>query len=257
MDLPAGQDEIIKKLASVNPKTIVALIGGSVMNVEKWVDEVGALFHLWYPGEAGGTIFSKLLFGELNPAGRLPFSWAKDLNDYPCHANGNYPGNRTDPDPRVRYDEGIFIGYRHFDRQKTMLRYPFGFGLSYSTFDMEILDVKQTGMTTFDASCEVTVKVKNTSAVRGSEVAQIYVGAVAPEFERPVKELRAFAKFELDPGEEKIHTFSLTWREFACFHPDHHHWCVPGGDYCISLCRNAAEVIDSKIIHINQKEVKL
>jgi beta-glucosidase len=169
-------------------------------------------------------------------------SWAKKLEDYPCHANGSYPGNRTDADPRVRYDEGIFMGYRYFDREKSDLRYPFGYGLSYSDFSMELVKVKQTGMTTLDAACQVTAKVTNISQRAGSELIQLYVGADAPEFERPVKELKGFARVELAPGESKEVTFELKWRDFACFHPTSHHWCLPAGKYNLFLARNAGDV---------------
>ncbi len=251
LTMPGNQDELILRLAAVNPKTIVTLTGGGVMDVEKWIDSIPALLMLWYPGEAGGSVLSDILFGEVNPSGKLPLSWAKNLNDYPCHANGNYPGNREDADPRVRYDEGIFIGYRHFDRKKTDLRFPFGFGLSYSEFKVELLEVKQTGKNVYDAACEVTVKVTNISNVRGKEVIQLYTGANTPEFPRPVKELKAFAKVELAPQESKEVKFELNWRDFACFHPDKHHWCVPEGKYNIFLALDAGNIIDSRMVEFN------
>lgn len=245
MTMPGNQDSLISRLATLNPRTIVTLTGGGAMDVEKWIDAIPALLMLWYPGETGGSVLADLLFGKVNPSGRLPISWAKNLNDYPCHANGNYPGNREDADPRVRYDEGIFIGYRHFDRAKTSLRFPFGHGLSYSEFSSEITAVEQSGKSVYDAACTVTVKVVNHSSRRGKEVVQLYTGAVDPAFPRPVKELKAFAKVELAPQESKEITFELKWRDFACFHPDSHRWCVPAGKYNIFLARNASEITDS------------
>ena len=197
---------------------------------------------LWYPGETAGNALASLLFGKADPGGRLPFTWAVKLEDYPCHANGSYPGNRTDADPHVQYKEGIFVGYRHFDRENIPVRFPFGYGLSYSKFAVELLKTECTGNTVFDAGCEVAVKVINVSERTGSEVIQIYVGAVEPEFPRPVKELKAFAKVELAPGETKEVMFKLNWRDFACFHPDKHHWCLPAGKYRIFLAGNAADV---------------
>lgn len=243
LTMPGKQDALIAKLAAINPRTIVTLTGGGVMDVEKWIDDVAALIMLWYPGQAGGEVLSDILAGKVNPSGRLPMSWAKNLNDYPCHANGNYPGNRADEDPRVRYDEGIFTGYRYFDREKTALRYPFGYGLSYSDFKIELSAINQTGMTTLDAACSVTAKVTNISEYSGKEVIQLYVGADAPEFPRPLKELKGFAKVTLAPGESKEVTFDLRWRDFACFHPELHHWCLPAGKYNIFLARNAGEII--------------
>ena len=253
LTMPDNQDKLISDLAAVNPNTIVTLTGGGVMDVEKWIDAVPALLMLWYPGEAGGEVLSDILFGKVNPSGHLPVSWAKNLNDYPCHANGNYPGNREDADPRVRYDEGIFVGYRHFDREKTDLRYPFGFGLSYSDFKIELTDVTQTGMTTLDAALQATAKVTNISDRKGSEVIQLYAGAESPEFPRPVKELKAFAKVELAPGESREIKFELKWRDFACFHPELHHWCLPQGQYRIYLARNAADIIAVKTITLSDK----
>ena len=243
MKMPEDQDAFIRQIASVNPNTIVTLTGGSAMDIEAWQNEVSAILMLWYPGEAGGTALTDILWGKVNPSGKLPFSWAKNLMDYPCHANGSYPGNRTDADPHVHYEEGIFIGYRHFDRSPISLRYPFGFGLSYAVFEQQLVEVKQTGSNNFDAACTVKVKVKNVSSRSGKEVVQIYTGAVNPEFPRPVKELKAFAKVSLAPGEEKILTFDLKWDDFACFHPDKHHWCVPAGRYCIFLASDASHVI--------------
>ena len=259
MKLPDGQDDFINEIAAVNPNMIVTLTGGSAIDVEAWQDKVSAILMLWYAGEAGGRVLADILSGKVNPSGRIPFSWAKNLEDYPCHANNSYPGNRDDSDPHTKYEEGIFIGYRHFDRAKTELRYPFGFGLNYSSFEQELVEVKQTGFTTLDAACEVRVKVRNTSSAAGREVIQIYTGAVDPEFPRPVKELKYFAKVDLAPGEEKIVKFNLLWDDFSCFHPLKNHWTLPMGKYRIFLAANADDIIDSKdifIVDFDKQEMK-
>lgn len=248
LTMPGEQDEFISRLAGINKNVIVTLNGGSTIDVEKWIDQVPALLQLWYPGEAGGDALADILSGKENPSARLPFTWAKKLEDYPCHANGNYPGNRKDENPIVRYDEGIFMGYRHFDRENIAPRFPFGFGLGYSEFTMNIADFAQTGDTVFDAGCTLSAAVKNVSARAGSETVQIYVGAVDPEFPRPVKELKAFAKVELAPGESKTVDFKLNWRDFAAFHPDKHHWGVTPGTYRIILARDAGKIIESREI---------
>ncbi|MBE6359444.1 MAG: hypothetical protein E7057_09410 [Lentisphaerae bacterium] len=242
LELPVRQDPVIQALSQMSSSVIVTLTGGGTMDVEKWIDDIPALMMLWYPGETAGNALASLLFGKADPGGRLPFTWAVKLEDYPCHANGSYPGNRTDADPHVQYKEGIFVGYRHFDRENIPVRFPFGYGLSYSKFAVELLKTECTGNTVFDAGCEVAVKIINVSERTGSEVIQIYVGAVEPEFPRPVKELKAFAKVELAPGETKEVMFKLNWRDFACFHPDKHHWCLPAGKYRIFLAGNAADV---------------
>ena len=249
--LPGDQDELIANAAKLNPNILVTLNSGSAMDVEKWIGSVAGLLQLWYPGEAGGSVLCDIICGKVNPSGRLPFTWAKDLMDYPCHANGNYPGNRTGADPHVRYDEGIFVGYRHFDKVGSAVRYPVGYGLGYAKFSMEISGFEFTGKTVSDAACKISVKVKNIPETAGIETVQIYTGAVEPEFDRPVKELKKFAKVRLLPEETKEIGFELSWRDFAAFHPAKHHWCVPEGNYRVILAANAATEIDSRQITIN------
>ena len=240
--LPGGQAEEIAELASVNPRIAVLLVGGSVMDVEPWIDRVAAIADLWYPGEAGGSVAAQLLFGELDFEGHLPFTWGRKLDDYACHASGNYPGTVTDADPRVRYAEGLYIGYRHFDRAKIAPRFPFGHGLSYAKFTAELRDFRQTGETDTDVGAELRVAVKNVSGRAGSELIQVYVGAADPGFDRPDKELKAFAKVRLEPGEEREVTLRLSLRDFACWHPEKHHWCVPQGEYVVGVGRTAEDI---------------
>ena len=240
--LPCGQAGLIAELAAVNPDIAVLLLGGSVMDVESWIDRVPAVADLWYPGEAGGSVAAELLFGERDFEGHLPFTWGRRLSDYACHASGNYPGSVTDADPRVRYAEGLFIGYRHFDRAEIAPRFPFGHGLSYAKFTAELRKLTQTGETDTDVGAELRVAVKNVSRRAGCELIQVYVGASAPEFDRPDKELKAFAKVRLEPGEEREVTLRLSVRDFACWHPEKHHWCVPSGEYIVSVGHTAEDI---------------
>ncbi|MBR2344256.1 MAG: glycoside hydrolase family 3 protein [Lentisphaeria bacterium] len=254
LKLPAGQSDIIRHLTELNPSTVVLLTGGSVMDLEEFIEQVPAVMDLWYPGEAGNMVAVEMLFGEHNPAGHLPFTWAKKLDDYACHGNGNYPGTVTG-DPRVRYDEGLFMGYRHFDRNGILPRFPFGFGLSYSEFSTTLESVEVLDNTTFNITVKITVAVKNISGRAGSELIQIYTGAVSPEFPRPEKELKAFRKIHLQPGECRCEEFSMQWRDFACWHPELHHWCVPAGNYRIFAARNAADILASATINVVEANI--
>ncbi len=242
LQLPGPQAELINTFAAVNPNTAVVLINGTVVSVEEWLDNVPAVLEAWYPGENGGKVIAGMIFGEFNPAGRLPFTWAKDLNDYACHANGTYPGNRADDDPRVFYKEGIYVGYRHFDKAGIAPRFPFGYGLSYSTFTAELAGVEKSGDSAAAAVVTAKVKVSNTSAKAGAEVIQLYVSTVDSAIERPEKEMKAFAKVFLAPGEEKEISLQLKWRDFACWESDSKRWIVPAGKYIVSAATNAGNI---------------
>ncbi|MCQ2379261.1 MAG: glycoside hydrolase family 3 C-terminal domain-containing protein [Victivallaceae bacterium] len=213
LELPGAQNELIRRLAELNPKTIVTLIGGSVMDVEPWIGNVGALLDVWYPGQESGRAIAEMLFGEASPRGRLACTWAKKLGDYACHALDLVPGS-TDPYcAATDYLEGVFIGYRHFDRAGIEPRFPFGFGLSYTSFDCR---VKSVGCTP-DRRVEAVVEVINTGRREGSCVIQLYVRSAASAAERPEQELGAFEKLSLAPGERKCCTLSLSERDFSCF----------------------------------------
>ncbi len=253
MELPEEQAEFIREIAALNARTAVLLINGSAVNVEPWIDDVPALLELWYPGEAGGSVAAEVLFGEVNPSGHLPFTWARRLEDYPCHASGDYPGNREDADPRVKYSEGIFIGYRHFDRAGIAPRFPFGFGLSYSEIRTELLGVEAVNDSTRRARVRCRVKVANLSERAGAGLVQIYVGQEDAPIPRPVKELKAFANVRLAPGEEKIVEFELLWRDFACWCPGDRRWKVPAGNYRISAGRDAATLFGSASITLREE----
>lgn len=248
LELPEGQSQLIKEIAAVNGRMAVVLINGSAVNVEPWIDDVPALLEAWYPGEAGGAVVAEALFGEINPSGHLPFTWGRRLNDYPCHAAGDYPGNREDDDCHVKYAEGIFIGYRHFDRAGISPRFPFGFGLSYSEIGTELLEVEAVNSSTRRARVRCRVKVANLSEREGAGLVQIYVGQEDAPLPRPVKELKAFANVRLAPGEEKIAEFELRWRDFACWCPVDKRWKVPAGRYRISAGVNAASLFGDAVI---------
>ncbi len=245
LELPGRQSELIRRIAEINPRTVVALVNGSVVNVEPWIDRVPALLECWYPGMEGGKAIAQVLFGEAAPGGKLCCTWGKQLKDYACHANGNYPGYCGKDHPHVCYDEGIFIGYRHFDRAEIEPRFPFGFGLSYTSFRSELLDVVQ------DRS-EVTVKVAvtNTGKRAGTEVIQLYVRDVECSEERPEKELEAFGKVFLEAGETGKLELRLEWRNFAFFSEKEGAFVVEPGEFELLLGTSSRDIFAHTVIRL-------
>lgn len=250
LELPNGQAELISAISAVNPNTIVTLINGSVVNVEPWIDSVGALLETWYPGMEGGRAAVRVLFGEAEPEGRLCCTWAKKLNDYACHGNGCYPGVRGDENPHTEYKEGGFIGYRHFEKNGIEPRFPFGFGLGYSSvkFAMEKVDIRKIGSRHL---VEVVISAENTGNRRTAAVAQLYAGGAVLRPEDPVKELKRFHKFHLDPNEKQSIRLTLDDRDFAVFDTGIGSFVTYSGNYRLYLGSNAAEIIASADITIS------
>ena len=241
-----NQGDFLRKLTQVNENVIVALINGSVLNVEPWIDNAAAVVEFWYPGQECGDVISEILAGESVPMGRLPFTWGRKLTDYACHANGNYPGVRGENDPHVHYDEGIFIGYRHFDRSKIEPRFPFGYGLGYSSTECRLENVETAGsITAKNISVKVSGSVKNTGPFPGCEVIQLYLSypADCPD-ERPNKVLRNFAKVTVKPGETGKFNMELKWRDFAFIDNEKLLLTAFPGEYKLLLGRNAAEIFE-------------
>ena len=209
LEMPNHQTELLSRIAEVNPNVIAVLINGSVLNVESFADKVPAVLEMFYPGMECGNSVIDILSGKSNPGGKLPCTWCRKLTDYPSIANGNYPGTR-DANAHVYYDEGLFIGYRYTEKCGIDVRYPFGYGLSYSSFEYELIDIEQKSNTDFS----IKVKVRNTSNVAGSTVVQLYIGST---FEpcRPAKNLRDFVKVKLEGNEEKTVELKLSERDFS------------------------------------------
>ncbi len=246
LDLPDGQSELINKLLDVNPNMVVSLINGSVMNVEPWIDRVSALLECWYPGMEGGNAIAEVLFGEKSPGGRLPFTWGKKLDDYTCHADGNYPGDCGKDYPHVRYDEGIFIGYRDFDWTGIEPRFPFGFGLGYTTFETKLVNNIKVG-----ADFEITVNVKNTGNYPGAEVIQLYVRDVESSEPRPIKELEAFGKVFLQPGEQQELTLKLNRRDFEFYSEKAGQFIVEPGEFELMLGTSVKDIFLNSTIKLS------
>src|SRR5579864_6620026 len=208
MDLPGDQDELVRAVAAANPRTIVAVNSGAPVTMD-WADSVAAILQVWFAGMEAGNALADVLFGDVNPSGRLPTTFPRHLSDTP--ASAYYPG----ADGVVRYGEGLLVGYRHYDRRGVEPRFCFGHGLSYSRFTYGNLQVSGT---------TVSVEVTNEGPRAGAEVVQLYVCDVSAGSDEPVKELRQFEKVHLSVGETQTVTFSLTQRDFSAWDAARHGW---------------------------------
>jgi beta-glucosidase len=220
MDMPFGQNELIKAVEAANPKTVVVLMGGGPIDMTQWVDQTKGIIQAWYPGMEGGTALAKILFGEVNPSGKLPVTFPKKLQDAPAIKLGEYPGDKT----TVNYFDDIYVGYRYFDTYKVTPQFAFGHGLSYTTFAYSGLQVKPGAKT-----ATVTFTVKNTGSRAGAEVAQLYVKQEKLKLPRPDKELKGFDKVFLQPGESKRITLTLNENAFQYFNDRTNKWEMDPG----------------------------
>jgi beta-glucosidase len=226
--LPGGQDELIREISAVNKNIIVVLTAGGNVDMTRWVENVPAILHAWYPGQEGGTAVAQILFGDYSPSGKLPVSFERRWEDNPTF-HSYYPENGGS---RVQYAEGVFVGYRHFDRSETKPLFAFGSGLSYTTFTYSKLSVTpQTG--NLNESVSVSFDVKNTGHREGAEVSELYVGDSHAGVPRPVKELKGFAKVNLKPGESRRVTLTLDRRAFSFYDVQKKDWNAEPGDFAI------------------------
>jgi beta-glucosidase len=226
--LPAGQDTFIQQIASVNKNVIVVLTAGGNVDMTKWIDNVSGLIHAWYPGQEGGTALAQILFGDFSPSGKLPASFERRWEDNAAY-DSYYPKNG---DKHIDYKEGVFVGYRHFDRSTTKPLFPFGYGLSYTKFEYGGLMVSP-APSDLGAAVSVFFDVKNTGSRAGAEVAEVYVGDLHASVPRPVKELKAFAKIDLQPGETKRILVRLDRRAFSFFDVKKEQWSAEPGEFAI------------------------
>ncbi len=227
-ELSGMQQRLISKLAAVNPRTIVVLNSGAGVGMEKWCDAAAALVQAWYIGQDGGTALGEVLFGDVNPSGRLPSTFDRRFEDNP--AFGNYPGEfpREQETPVEQYGEGIFIGYRGYDKCGKDPLFPFGYGLSYTTFEFSNMKLEN-----LDDGVHVRLDVTNTGHVAGAEVVQIYVGQQKCSVPRPVRELKGFAKVPLKPGETRNVEILLQRDSFSFWSPAKRDWTVEPGAFTI------------------------
>jgi beta-glucosidase len=211
-ELPKYQDSLINAMAAANPNTIVTINAGGNVYMQPWLKNVKAVLHCWYPGQEGGTAAAEILFGKINPSGKLPATFEKEWKDNPTY-NSYYD---PDGDKHVKYTEGLFVGYRGYEKNKVQPQFPFGYGLSFTTFAYNNLQVQNLskGIT---PKVVVTFELKNTGNVDGAEVAQLYVHQQKCDVERPYKELKGFSKVFLKKGETKKISITLDDNAFAYY----------------------------------------
>lgn len=244
-DLSFGQNELISELAAIQKNTVVVMFGGNPY-ATPWIDRVQALVHCWYLGSESGTALANVLSGKVCPSGKLPVTFAKAQNDYPCFKYGTigYPGDGKE----VRYDEGIYVGYRHFDTRGVKTQFPFGFGLSYTTFKYGKPQIVAKG----NAAWTVSVDVTNTGKCEGKEIVQLYIGDEQCSVDRPKKELKSFAKVALRPGETKTVTMDITDDELKFWDETSHGWKVEPGKFCAYICASVDDVRGKVVFQYNK-----
>jgi beta-glucosidase len=228
--LPGGQDELVRQISAVNKNTIVVITAGGNVDMTQWIDKVPAVLDAWYPGQEGGTALAQILFGDYSPSGKLPVSFESRWEDNPVF-HSYYPAKG---ESRVQYSEGVFVGYRHYDRSETKPLFPFGFGLSYTTFAYSNLSVAPASGS-LDQSVIVSFEVKNTGRREGAEVAELYVGDAHASIPRPVKELKGFAKANLKPGQSKRVSINLDRRAFSFYDVGKKDWNAEPGAFDILI----------------------
>ncbi len=242
MHLPDNQNELIKAVAAVNPNTVVVLHGGSPVELP-WLSQVSAVLCMYLGGEQAGAAAVDLLYGRVNPSGHLAETWPVRLQDNPSYLN--FPGE----DGVVTYAEGIFVGYRYYDKKELAVNFPFGHGLSYTSFAFSNLIVDKEKLTDQE-TVTVSVDVTNTGKIAGKAVIQLYVHDVKSTVRRPLRELRDFAKTELQPGETKTLFFTLDKRSFAYYEPKVHDFFVESGEFIIEVGESCRDIRRSVSIHV-------
>lgn len=239
-NLPGDQDKLIQAVTAANKNTIVVLNNGSPVLMDKWLAKVPGLLEAWYAGQDTGTAVGEILFGDVNPSGKLADTIAakrEDYSDWP-----NYPGANG----KVLYAEGIYVGYRHFDKAKIKPLFPFGFGLSYTTFALDRLRVPAVVKRGSDAA--VHVRVRNTGNRSGAEIVQVYVRALGSKVDRPVRELKGFQRVTLNAGQATDVTVALSDGAFSYWDVQTHRWKADPGKYAIDVGVSSRDIRQSGIV---------
>ncbi|MDE6450340.1 MAG: glycoside hydrolase family 3 C-terminal domain-containing protein [Muribaculaceae bacterium] len=230
LSLPYDQDRVITALAEANPNLVVVNISGNAVAMP-WASKVPSILQAWYLGTEAGNAIADILTGRVNPSGKLPMTFQATLDQVPAHSMGLYPGTPRGDGSKIvdcRYDEGIFVGYRWTDKHKITPLFPFGHGLSYTTFEYGKASVDNTVISP-DGTVTVTVPVTNSGKRAGAEVVQLYISDLKSSLPRPVKELKGFKKINLQPGETSLVSFNIDSRDLSFFDPGKHQWiCEPG-----------------------------
>lgn len=241
-ELPQYQDSLVQCIAEANPKTVVLMNSGAGVDMTGWIDKVPSLLQLWYAGQEGGTAVAEILFGKTNPSGKLPVTFDRKWED---NAAAPYYYD-PDGDKRVAYGEGIFTGYRHYDLNEKKPLFPFGYGLSYTSFEYSALKVAKVGSHSIKVSFDVT----NAGDCDGAEIAQIYVAPIHPAVERPVKELKGFDKKFIRKGETVRMEILLDESAFSYYDVNQHGFRCDAGKYRIMVGSSSDNILLTKTIRL-------
>jgi beta-glucosidase len=236
LHLPFGQEELIRKVTAANPKTIVVMIAGAPFDINEVSQKSSALVWSWFNGSEGGNALADVILGKVNPSGKLPWTMPKQLKDSPAHATNSFPGDKT-----VNYAEGILIGYRWFDTKNVAPLYPFGYGLSYTTFALDNAKANKESYAQNDV-IEVTVDVKNTGKVDGKEVVQLYTSKSDSKITRAAQELKGFKKAAVKAGGSEKVTIKVPVKELAYYDVASKKWTVEPGKYTIKLGTSSRDI---------------
>src|ERR1022692_1668950 len=235
MDLPTGQDELIEAIAGANRNTIVVIAAGAPVTMTRWIGRVSAVVYAWYGGQEAGHAIGDVLFGAVNPSGKLPVTFPKALQD--SAAYGHYPGENL----HVEYAEGIYVGYRWFDKHDVEPLFPFGHGLSYTTFDYGQLKISP-GRIAVGKAVGVSVSVRNSGTRAGAEVAQLYLQQPPSRVDRPVKELKGFRRVMLQPGETQTVSFTLDKAAMSFYDSAVHDWVAEPGRFTVLVGASSRDI---------------
>ena len=247
LELPYNQGRVIEALAAVNKNMVYVNVSGNAVAMP-WADDVPAILQVWFLGSEAGNSIASVLVGDANPSGKLPFTFPKTLNDVPAHKFGesSYPGIKRDGSDiwDVTYNESIFVGYRWYDKEKVETLFPFGHGLSYTTFEYGKISIDKNEMTA-DETITVSVPITNTGDRTGAETVQLYVRDKKSSLPRPDKELKGFQKVSLQPGETKTVKFTIDKTALSYFDDKQHEWIAEPGDFEAVIAASAADIKSS------------
>lgn len=242
MTLPYEQDILLKELLKVNPNIIVVMVSGSPVKMNRFISNTKSLIWCWYEGMEGGTALAEVLFGEVNPSGKLPETMPISHLDCSAHSIGEFPGGKI-----VHYNEGIFVGYRHYNTNQIPVQFPFGYGLSYTTYFIHNLIIERQDK----GNLKVKVDITNTGKREGKEVIQLYIGKEDSKIERSKRELKGFEKVLLNPNETKTVNFILTEQSFSYYEEKEKQFKVEQGTYTISIGQSVEQIAQETTIWID------